>query len=120
MIPTEPSCKLLLALGFVFLMTGCGNQSTSNNTPPPPPVTVTLDKSSLTLQTDTTAQFTATVKGTTDTTVTWAVDNKTGGNSSVGTVSSTGLYTAPSQAGNHTVTATSTADANKSASAQVT
>ena len=118
MIPTESSCKRLLALGFVFLMTGCGNQSTSNNTPPP--VTVTLNKASITLQTDTTAQFIATVKGTTDTTVTWAVDNKTGGNSSVGTVSSTGLYTAPSQAGNHTVTATSVADANESASAQVT
>ena len=42
------------------------------------------------------------------------------GNSTVGTVSTGGLYTAPSAAGGHTVTATSVADPTKSASASVT
>jgi len=121
MTPTESSysSKLLLAFGFVSLMTGCGNQSTSNTTPPPPPVTVSLNKSSVTLQTDATAQFKATVNGTANTAVSWAVDNKAGGNSSVGIVSAAGLYTAPNEAGAHTVTATSMADSTKSASAQV-
>lgn len=36
----------------------------------------------------------------------WAVDNITGGNSTVGTITSAGLYTAPSQTGTHTVKAT--------------
>ncbi len=35
----------------------------------------------------------------------WSVDNIAGGNASVGTVSSSGLYTAPSTAGTHTVRA---------------
>lgn len=41
-------------------------------------------------------QFTAHVSGTTDTGVTWQVNNITGGGSASGTISSTGLYTAPS------------------------
>lgn len=39
--------------------------------------------------------FTATVTGTTTTGVTWSVNGMPGGNSSVGTINSTGLYTAP-------------------------
>src|SRR5215472_15567065 len=49
-----------------------------------------------------TQQFTASVKG-----VTWSVDNIAGGNSTVGTISTTGLYTPPAKAGLHTITATS-------------
>jgi hypothetical protein len=40
------------------------------------------------------------------TTLTWAVDGVAGGNSTVGTISSGGLYTAPASAGTHSVTAT--------------
>ncbi len=65
-------------------------------------------------------QFTATVKGTTNTAVNWSVDAVTGGNSTTGLITSSGLYTAPSQAGTHTVSATSVADPTKSASATVT
>ncbi len=43
-----------------------------------------------------TAQFFAGVTGATDTTVTWQVDGVTGGNSVCGTISTNGLYTAPS------------------------
>lgn len=120
MTPTEPSfsSKRLLALGFVFLMTGCGNQSTSH--PTPQPVTLSLNKTSVTLQAGATAQFSATVTGNSNTAVTWSVDSKAGGSSSVGTITATGLYTAPGQAGNHTVTATSEANSAESASAKVT
>jgi hypothetical protein len=47
-------------------------------------------------------QFTASVAG-----VTWSVDGITGGNATVGTISASGLYTPPANAGTHTVTATS-------------
>jgi hypothetical protein len=40
-------------------------------------------------------QFTATVSNTSDTNVTWQVNSITGGNAAVGTISSSGLYTAP-------------------------
>jgi hypothetical protein len=54
-----------------------------------------------------TFQFTATVTGTSDTRVKWYVDGTAGGSSAAGTISSSGLYTAPSGAGTHTVTAVS-------------
>ena len=61
--------------------------------------------------------FTATVGGTTNTGVTWSMAPATG------TISSSGLYTAPStilSTSSVTVTATSVADATKSAFATVT
>jgi len=42
-----------------------------------------------------TQQFTKTVSGTTNTAVRWSVDGITGGNSTVGTISSAGLFTPP-------------------------
>jgi hypothetical protein len=47
-----------------------------------------------------TQQFTASVQG-----VTWSVDGIAGGNSTVGTISSSGLYMPPAKAGVHTITA---------------
>lgn len=67
----------------------------------------------------TTLQFTATVTGSTNTAVTWSVDTIAGGNSADGTITSGGLYTAPTTVGSHTVTATSVADPTKSASAAI-
>lgn len=69
-----------------------------------------------------TQQFTATVTGNvSDLTVTWSVDNTAGGDSSVGTIGSSGLYTPPSAptAGTHTVTATSVAVPTASATASI-
>ena len=57
-------------------------------------VTITPSTTSLTLQG--TSQFLATVTNATDTTVTWQVDGVTGGNSTCGTITTNGLYTAPS------------------------
>ena len=42
-----------------------------------------------------TSQYTATVTGTTNQSVNWLVNNVAGGNSTVGTISATGVYTAP-------------------------
>src|SRR5580692_2887231 len=42
-----------------------------------------------------TVQYTATVTGLTNTAVTWEVSGKKGGNSTLGTITQNGLYTAP-------------------------
>ena len=89
----------------------------------PTMVTVTVSPSPATVAANGTQQFTATVTGTSNTAVTWDVNNITGGNSTVGTISSSGLYTAPANVPNPstvTVTAVSQADTTKSGSAQVT
>ena len=66
-----------------------------------------------------TQQFTATVTGSANTTVTWSVDGVSAGSVSVGTINSSGLYTPPGTGGAHTVTATSAAAPAQKASASV-
>jgi len=74
-----------------------------------------------TLLTGQNIQFTALDSVPGDTGVTWSVNGISGGNATVGTVSSSGLYTAPSQASNSiVVTVTSNIQPAASASAQVT
>ena len=80
------------------------------------PVVVTMSPTSASLAVSATRQFTATVTNSGNTTVTWSVD----GGSANGTVSSSGLYTAPATAVSATVRATSNADPTKSATAAVT
>ncbi len=85
-------------------------------------VSISISPTSAALQTGATQQFSTTVSGTTNTSVTWSVNGVQGGNSTTGTVSTSGLYTAPATAPSSsvTVTATSVADSTKSASANVT
>lgn len=64
-------------------------------------------------------QFHATVTGETSSGVTWSVDGTDGGNTTVGTIDATGLYTPPTLAGTHTVKAISVADSTKSDSATI-
>ncbi len=87
--------------------------------PPPPPITVSVSPQTATLAAGTSSQFTATVQGSSNTAVTWAVDGIAGGNSAIGTIGNDGAYTAPGAAGAHTVTATSVANTSASASATV-
>jgi Zn-dependent metalloprotease len=75
-------------------------------------VSVALTPTTATVVAGATQQFTATVSGSTNTAVTWTATG--------GTVSTSGLYTAPATAGTYTVKATSAADTTKSASATVT
>jgi YVTN family beta-propeller protein len=72
-----------------------------------------------TIGTGETLPFTATVTGTTNTAVNWSVGNIAGGNSTVGTISTTGVYTAPSSAMSVTIAATSAVDSSKSGTAAV-
>jgi hypothetical protein len=88
-----------------------------------PAVTVAISPASASVRINRTQQFTATVQNTSNKTVTWKVNGIAGGNSTVGTISSSGLYRAPSSVPNPsvvTVSATSAADPTKSASAAVT
>ena len=64
-----------------------------------------------------TQQFTTNAPG--GTTLNWSVDGVAGGNSSVGTISSSGLYTPPASAGTHTVSATNAANSANSVSVTV-
>jgi hypothetical protein len=59
------------------------------------PVTVTVSPSTAQITRGSTLQFTATVSGTSNQGVQWRVGGVTGGNSTVGTITTTGLYTAP-------------------------
>jgi hypothetical protein len=84
------------------------------------PVSVHIQQTAVSLSATQTYQFTANVTGTSNTAVTWGISGCTG--TACGTVSSTGLYTAPSlipTATTATVTATSNADPTKSDSATV-
>jgi preprotein translocase subunit Sec61beta len=62
-------------------------------------------------------QFTANVTDSLNLAVTWEVNAISGGNATVGTISNTGLYTAPTAQASVTISAVSQADVNKSASA---
>jgi hypothetical protein len=87
--------------------------------PAPTAVSISVSPTSASLQGGQTQQFSASVTGTTNTGVNWYVGGAQGGNSSVGTISSGGLYTAPmcpSQS-TPTVTAQSAYDSSASASA---
>ncbi len=57
--------------------------------------TVTISPTTATVNLDATRQFTRSVTGNANTNVTWAVNGITGGNSTVGTISTSGLYTPP-------------------------
>src|SRR5262245_60811344 len=92
---------LLLSSSAVFISCGGGGGGGNLNTPSNPtsgntqPIAITVSPTAATLAPGTTHQFTANVTGTTDTAVTWSAGGIQGGNSTVGTINSVGLYTAP-------------------------
>jgi len=112
-----------LLLFFVVLTAliwaGCGG----SKTPTPAGVAITISPTTASVAGATTQQFTATVTGSTNTAVTWQVNGVAGGDATNGTISATGLYTAPPVLPTTTtvaVTATAQADTTKTASAIVT
>src|SRR5215467_6577021 len=80
-------------------------------------VTVHPARASLTLTEP--QQFTATVVNTTNHGVVWAVDGIVGGNFTVGTISSSGLYRPPARRSTHKITAKSVAQPSAIGSATV-
>src|ERR1700674_707166 len=111
---------------FVLNFAGCGGSSSAPPPPSGPTITsVNISPMSVSLQTSQPQQFTGTVNGTGNfnPSLQWFVNDISGGNSTVGTVDSNGLYNAPAQLPNPptlTVKAVSAANSSKSASAQAT
>ena len=102
---------------------GTSSNSATVTVTAPASVGISVSPSSATVPLRQSRQFTATVTGTPNTSVTWKVNGVTGGTGTVGRVSSTGVYTAPKRLPSPvtvTVSATSVADPTKTASAAVT
>lgn len=78
-------------------------------------INVTVSPASVTLPAGDVQQFTATVTGTSNTGVTWSVQQGSAG----GIIDATGFYEAPDVAGTYNVLAVSNADPSKTGSAQV-
>lgn len=126
------SLVLVLTLALCIADAGCGSQSSNSEpatqppptepppTPPPPtqPVSVSVNPSTAMVTIGQTQQFSASVLNTSNTAVTWMV---TGPPSDAGSISATGLYTAPGRvpSGSVSITATSVADPTKFATANV-
>jgi hypothetical protein len=91
---------------FIFAVAGCmprGISAQTADSAVQQVATVTISPKLAAVTTTTqTQQFKAS-----PTTVTWTVDGIAGGNTTVGTISTTGLYTPPATAGTHTIKATS-------------
>lgn len=123
-MPLRRDLALMCLFVLLLLLAGCGssnNNGSSSTTPPA--VTVSVSPATASVVTGTTQQFTATVANATNTAVTWQVNGVAGGNATVGTISSGGLYTAPASVPSPatvTVTAVSQADSSKTATASVT
>ncbi|HWJ34353.1 MAG TPA: hypothetical protein VNR70_03760 [Steroidobacteraceae bacterium] len=108
-------------IGAALLLAACGGGGSSPGVtqptplPTPLPTALTVSPGVAALTVSQTQQYTATVPG--GGTVTWTVDGVAGGNAGVGVVSSTGLYTAGTATGVHTILASSVADASQTGTA---
>ena len=116
--------RSLLMLSLSAMVSSCGGGGGSNSGGPlssgSSNIAVTVTPASATLAPGGTQLYTASVTGTTDTTVTWSAGGVQGGNATIGTISSSGLYTAPAappNPSNVTITAVSVADSTKSGTA---
>jgi len=117
-----PSGAVTVQATSVASPTATGSASVTV-TNPTLPVSVTISPASADIRVNRSRVFTATVQNTTNQSVTWKVNGITGGNSTVGTITAQGNYTAPRSVpagGTVQVSAVSNADATKSANATVT
>src|ERR1700687_3573679 len=111
--------RIVCALACLMATLGIGGCGSGNGSGPQPiAVNISPMRAAVVAVTQT-AKFDATVTGDPTNSVTWSVDGLAGGNATVGTISSGGIYTPPAGAGTHTVQATSTLDTTKSASATI-
>ena len=86
-------------------------------------ITVAVSPGTATVAVSTAQMMTATVANSTNMTVSWQVNGVAGGNTTVGTISTSGMYTAPAMIPSPatvTVTAVSAANSARSGTAQIT
>ena len=124
-----PHSLLFVSLAAGAGLAGCTGTTKSSpasnaNTPPSgSSVTVAVSPSSANVRIGATQSFSATVTGSTNTSVTWQVNGVEGGSAATGTINSSGLYIAPTTVPSSnivTVGAVSSADATASGSSAVT
>jgi hypothetical protein len=94
--PTKRCCIFLVSAFFVASLVGCGGTSSQPQSVQPPPV-VTVSPPAFTMGVGSNYQFSASVTGVSNTTVTWRVNGTDGGSVESGTIDSTGLYIAPTK-----------------------
>jgi hypothetical protein len=117
----ERNGKLLLTLAILWCA-GCSSGPSSSSGGNPAGITVTVFPTATSVVVGQTVPFNASVTGTTNTAVNWEVAGVPGGNSTVGTITAVGVYTAPPVLPNPTtvmVTAVSQADATKMGAGRV-
>jgi hypothetical protein len=124
-------CPRLLQLLCLFpLLAGCatsgGGSSTTKSPVPDPPAanTVTVSVAPLTanIRAGDSFTFSSTVTGSSNTAVSWFVNDTANGSAALGTIDATGKYTAPATLPSSnpvTIKATSAADSTKSATSAV-
>jgi hypothetical protein len=115
------AAALFIVCTLVTVLSGCG--ATGSTSPPPPPsVSVTISPPNVSVLLGQAQLFTASVAGTTDTSVSWSVNGVVGGNPTIGTISAAGMYAAPRMLpspSSVTVSATSVAAPTASGSSAV-
>jgi hypothetical protein len=107
---------LISAVVLIAFLTGCGSSSAPQTNTPPPAVTITASPITATITAGQSTTLSATVANASNTGITWSVQEGAAG----GSVTSAGVYTAPTTAGNFHVIATSQADGTKTAIVTIT
>ena len=117
--PIRRCMSLAAFLTAVAWLVGCNGALTT----PLPAISISISLPTASVQTGMTQQFSATVSNITNTAITWQVNGVVGGDAAHGTISASGLYTAPATVPNRatvTVTAVAQADTSKTSSSAVT
>jgi hypothetical protein len=120
--------SLTLFCLLALLQAGCAaiggsGAGTKTQQPPPTQIQVSVSPNPANVRAGSSQQFTAAVTGSTNSAVTWSVNNVAGGNSTTGTINASGNYTAPAALPNPntiTIQARSSADSSASGSSNVT
>ena len=110
------------ALLLSVMIAACGGGGSSSSVAPPA-VAVSVVPTSASVAIGSSKAFSATVANSGNTSVTWQVNGATGGNTTVGTISASGVYAAPASmpsAATVSVMAVSEADTTRTAAATVT
>ncbi len=89
------SMLTVLMIGLVIALSGCGSTSAPSPTPPPAPTPTLSVSGDSQVRVGATATFVPQSSGLTNASLTWSVNGISSGNSSVGTITSAGVYTPP-------------------------
>ncbi len=114
---------VIAAALFQARCAGVTKSSSGDPGSPPPTVSVSVSPNLVNVRIGGTQTFSASVSGTSSQTVTWQVDNVTGGSAATGAIDSSGVYTAPASLPNPnsiTIEAVSAADPGVTGSSAAT